>query len=60
LTTIGCDGLEFETRLALGDIEMTSGRSAAGRLRLEELESEARGRGFGLVARKAAAILSAK
>jgi ATP/maltotriose-dependent transcriptional regulator MalT len=48
-------GLEFEARLAIGEIELQSGRSAAGRQRLEELEREARSRGFGLVARKAAA-----
>jgi tetratricopeptide (TPR) repeat protein len=49
-------GLEFESRLALGEIELLSDRSAAGRRRLEALEMEARARGFGLVARKAAVV----
>jgi len=51
----GLVGLEFEARLAIGEIELQSGRSAAGGRRLEELQREAGSRGFGLVARKAAA-----
>jgi tetratricopeptide (TPR) repeat protein len=53
-------GVEFEARLALGEVELLSGHSAAGRSRLEDLEREAITRGFGLVARKAAALLSEK
>jgi serine/threonine protein kinase/tetratricopeptide (TPR) repeat protein len=47
-------GLRFEAELALGEIELASGRSAAARARLEQLERDARTRGFGLVAGKAA------
>ncbi len=50
----GYAGYELEARLALGEVEMKSGR-AAGRARLEELEKEAKARGYGLIARKAAA-----
>jgi hypothetical protein len=53
-------GLEFEARLALGEVELLLGRLAAGRSRLEDLEKEAKARGFGLLARKAAALLSEK
>jgi len=46
---------ELEARLALGQIEMKSGQTIAGRARLEALQKDARVKGFGLVARKAAA-----
>jgi hypothetical protein len=52
-------GLEFEARLALGEIEMCSGRSAARRQRLEDLERDATAKGFVLIARKAATAASA-
>ncbi len=45
---------ELEARLALGEIEIRSGQSAAGRARLAALEKEATAKGFGLIARKAA------
>lgn len=45
----------LEASLALGEIEMLAGSLAAGRARLSALEREARTRGFGLIARKAAA-----
>ena len=45
----------FEARLALGEIEMKSGKTAAGRARLEQLEKDATAKGFLLIARKAAA-----
>jgi len=48
-------GSQFEIRLALGEIEIKSGDNAAGRRRLNDLEKDARARGFLLVARKAAA-----
>jgi tetratricopeptide (TPR) repeat protein len=51
-------GLEFEARLALGEIEMLSGHSATGRQHLERLAEDARARGFGLVARKAGVAAS--
>jgi len=46
---------ELEARLALGEIEMKSGQAVAGRARLEALEKDAAAKGFGLIARKAAA-----
>ena len=48
-------GLEFEARLALAELEKKSGRETALQTELIALESGARGKGFGLVARKAAA-----
>jgi eukaryotic-like serine/threonine-protein kinase len=45
----------LEARLAQGEIEMRAGSVTAGRARLSALEREARARGFGLIARKAAA-----
>ncbi len=44
---------EFEIRLALGTIEIRSGRIPAGRAQLEALEKEARSKGFLRIARKA-------
>ncbi|MCP3956382.1 MAG: protein kinase [bacterium] len=49
-------GLVWEARLASAEVEAASGK-AGGRARLEALEAEAGERGFGLVARKAAAAL---
>lgn len=46
---------QLEARLALGEIEMKSGKSAVGRARLEALEKDATAKGFLLIARKAAA-----
>jgi tetratricopeptide (TPR) repeat protein len=51
---IGFVPLQFEARLALGEMELLAGRSTAGRQHLEELAKDARALGFGLVARKAA------
>jgi hypothetical protein len=48
---------ELEARLALGEIEIKSGKSASGRARLEALEKDARAKGFGLIAREAAEAL---
>jgi serine/threonine protein kinase/tetratricopeptide (TPR) repeat protein len=44
---------QFDSRLALGEIEMKSGKTAAGRARLAALENEATRAGFLLIARKA-------
>ncbi len=44
---------EFEIRLALGTIEMQSGRAAAGRAQLKALEKDAHAKGFLRMARKA-------
>jgi tetratricopeptide (TPR) repeat protein len=49
----GFYGRQLEARLALGEIEMKSGATVAGRARLEALEAEARAKGYGLIARKA-------
>ena len=45
--------MEFQTRLAEGEIEMRSGASA-GREHLANLERDASSKGFGLIARQAA------
>ena len=44
----------LEARLALGDIEMKSGQTVAGRARLDALEKDATAKGFVLIAHKAA------
>ena len=49
----GLLGVGYEARLALGEIEMETGQSAAGRARLLALEKDAAAKGFSLVARKA-------
>lgn len=48
-------GVEFEARLALAELEKKSGHVSAPRTELAALESIARSKGFGLMARKAAA-----
>ncbi len=53
-TKSGLINLEFEARLALGEIELQSGNKAKGQARLESLEKDARAKGFGLIARNAA------
>ena len=45
---------ELESRLTLGEVELTSGKAAAGRTRLAAVRKEAAAKGFGLMARKAA------
>ena len=54
-TKEGLAGLQLQTRLALGEIEMKASASAAGRARLFTLEKDAREKGFLLIARKARA-----
>lgn len=52
------DGLvsyQFEIRLALGEIEIKSGKTASGVARLKSLEKDATARGFLLIAHKAKA-----
>jgi hypothetical protein len=46
---------ELEARLGLGEIELTSGKAAAGQKRLTDLGKQAAEKGFGLIVRKAAA-----
>ena len=48
---------QYDARLALGELEIKSGKVAAGRARLTTLEKDARSKGFLLIARKAAAAL---
>jgi eukaryotic-like serine/threonine-protein kinase len=48
---------EYKLDLALGEIEFKWGDSRQGRARLEVLVNEARGKGFGLIARNASAVL---
>jgi serine/threonine protein kinase/TolB-like protein len=47
---------EFETRLALAEIELKSGRAASGQAQLSALKHDAQARGLGLIARKAAEL----
>jgi tetratricopeptide (TPR) repeat protein len=56
-TTLGDVALQFEARLALGEIEMRMGEVAAGHSRLASLEKDATEKGFLLIARKAHAAL---
>ena len=56
-TTAGFADVVLEARLVLGEVEIGSGQATNGRAQLEALEKEAEGKGFGLVARKARAIL---
>jgi len=46
---------QFEARLALGEIEIKSNQSAAGRAHLEQLRKDAASKGFLLIVHKAAA-----
>lgn len=52
--------LELEARLAMGEIEMKSGRTDGGSRRLAEVEKTAQAKGYGLIARKAAALKVAR
>jgi hypothetical protein len=56
-TQAGFVGYQFEARLALGETAKTSGHVVTARSNLASLEKEARAKGFGLIARKAAAAL---
>jgi tetratricopeptide (TPR) repeat protein len=53
-------GLNYEARLALGQIEMSAGKTGAGRFRLRALEKDATTQGFLLIARQARASVSGK
>jgi tetratricopeptide (TPR) repeat protein len=52
----GYAGYQLEFRLAIEEVELKSGKSAASRARLEQLQKDAREKGFHLIARKAAAL----
>jgi hypothetical protein len=51
----GLTGVELEAMLAAADLEKRSGHTALAQGQLASLERTAREKGFGLVARKAAA-----
>jgi hypothetical protein len=50
---------QYDARLALGELEIRSGKTSAGHARLAALEKESRHKGFLLVARKAAVAAKA-
>lgn len=52
----GLLGLELEVRLAMGEIAIASESATGTRAQLQALEREARAKGFGLIARKTAAL----
>ena len=52
---MGYMGIEFDARLALGEIEVKLGQTMAGRAHLAALETDAKSKGYNLIARKAAA-----
>ena len=47
---------EYKARLALGEVEVKSGKMTAGRARLTALEKDASRTGFLLIARKATGV----
>ena len=55
----GYAGFEFESRLVLGILEIRSGNTSAGHARLQQLQTDARRKGFLLIAREAATALKA-
>lgn len=48
---------DFEARLFMGEIEMKSGKTAAAKVRLAQLEKDSRDKGYRLVAEKAAKLV---
>jgi eukaryotic-like serine/threonine-protein kinase len=56
----GLAALQLEVRLALGELEIASGRNAAGRMRLQTVEKEAATLGFAQLAKKAAVAREAQ
>src|ERR1035438_8181681 len=52
---IGCVRCELEARLELGEIEIGAGNAERARAQLHELATEARSKGFALIAERAAA-----
>jgi eukaryotic-like serine/threonine-protein kinase len=51
---MGYQGIELDARLALAEIEMKTGQRAAARAHLTAIETDAKAKGYNLVARKAA------
>ena len=56
-TTATFAGIALEARLALGEMELNSANRVAGMQHLQALEKDAVSGGFGLIARKADAVL---
>jgi serine/threonine protein kinase/tetratricopeptide (TPR) repeat protein len=52
-------GFEYEARLDLGKVELESGNHAAGQKRLQQLQEDAHGKNFLLIARKSKSALNA-
>jgi tetratricopeptide (TPR) repeat protein len=55
-TNYGLVGMQFEASLVLGEIQMAGPDQARARMGLVRLQEKARNKGFGLIARKAAAL----
>src|SRR5580658_1009306 len=53
---LGYRVIELDARLALAEIEMKEGQTAAGRAHLDAIESDAKAKGYRLVTRKAARV----
>jgi len=53
----GLLGRQLEATLALGEVEIKSGKKDAGKARLQALEKDAKGKGFVLIAQRAGDIL---
>jgi tetratricopeptide (TPR) repeat protein len=53
----GYGGYAYEIQLALAELEMKSGKTEAGKARMKSLAKDARAKGFGLIADKAARVL---
>jgi DNA-binding winged helix-turn-helix (wHTH) protein/tetratricopeptide (TPR) repeat protein len=51
---LGYEGIQIDARLALAEIEIKEGRTAAGRAQLVAVEADAKAKGYNLAARKAA------
>jgi eukaryotic-like serine/threonine-protein kinase len=49
-------GIQFEARLAMGEVEVGSGERSAGKMHLGALERDAKSKGFLLIARKAGSL----
>ena len=56
----GYGGNSYEIQLVLAELEMKSGKAAAGRTRMKRLAKDARAKGFVLIADKAARALGSE
>jgi len=50
-------GIELEARLRQAELEIQSGKASSGRAHLEQVQNDARSKGFLLMARKASSAL---